>query len=458
MSGLRGKSSFRLWLVVLSFVTVQAAGPQGHWPSFRGPGANGLAEGYPTASTWNLETSENVEWKTPIPGLGHSSPIVWGDRIFVTTAVSSQKNPKLKVGLYGDIRPVDEDTIHSWRLYCLDKHTGQILWERVAHEGVPRIKRHPKSTHANATPVTDGKRVVAFFGSEGLYCYDMKGTLLWKKDLGLLDSGYYLVPSAQWGWASSPIIHNNKLIVQCDVQKNSFIAGFDIRDGREIWRTPRSDVPTWSSPTVHGGARRTQVIVNGYRHIGGYDIQTGQELWRLTGGGDIPVPTPVVADGLIFITNAHGAMAPIYAIRVRARGDISLQGDASSDEYIAWSQKRGGAYMQTPLVRGEYLYSCRNNGVLSCYQAKTGERLYQKRLGKGGGFTASPVSADGKIYFSSEDGDIYVIKAGPEFELLAVNSMGEICMATPAISEGTLFVRTQRHLVAIADQAAPGSN
>jgi outer membrane protein assembly factor BamB len=424
-----------------------------HWPTFRGPNASGAAEGFPTPTQWDVPAGDNIKWKTPIPGLGHSSPVIWGNRLFVTTAISAQTNPKLRVGLYGDITSVQDDTINKWIVYCLDKRTGKVLWEQVAHTGVPKIKRHPKSTHASSTPATDGVHVVAMFGSEGLYCYDVKGKLLWKKDLGVLDSGYFLVPAAQWEFASSPVISQDKVFVQCDVQKGSFVAAFSIKDGRELWRTPREDVPTWSSPTVYRSGSRTLLLVNGYKHIGGYDAATGKEIWRLRGGGDIPVPTPIVAHNLVFITNAHGRMAPIYAIRLDAAGDISLADSATSNQHVAWSVPRDGAYMITPLVYGDYLYSAKNNGVLYCFEAKTGNRVYQERLGDGTtGFTASPVAASGKLYYSSEDGDVYVIKAGPKFELLAKNSMGEICMATPAISEGTLFFRAQGHVVAIAEK------
>jgi outer membrane protein assembly factor BamB len=429
-----------------------------NWPSFRGVHASGVANGYPSPTSWNVEENKNVLWKTPIPGLGHSSPIVWNDRVFITTAVSGKEKVELKVGLYGEIDPVDDDTVHQWKVYCLNKKTGKILWEKTAHKGIPKVKRHTKGTQANSTMATDGKSVVAFFGSEGLYCYDLQGNLRWKKDLGVLDSGFFQVPEAQWGFASSPVLYDNKVLVQCDIQKGSFIAAFDLRDGREIWRTPRGDVPTWSTPTVFrgSGSGRAQVVVNGWKHIGGYDVATGKELWRLTGGGDIPVPTPVVGHGLIFITNAHGRMSPIYAIRADASGDISLTGDATASRHIAWSQTRGGAYMQTPLVYGDYLYNCRDNGVLSCYQATTGKRVYEERLGTGRtGFTASSVAADGKLYFTSEEGEIFVVKAGPVFQVLSVNTMGEICMATPALSQGALFFRTQGHLVAIAEAKKP---
>jgi outer membrane protein assembly factor BamB len=246
--------------------------------------------------------------------------------------------------------------------------------------------------------------------------------------------------------------------VQCDVQKNSFLAAFDLKEGREVWRTKRKDVPTWSTPTLYIDDNGAQIIVNGWKHIGGYDAQTGKELWKLTGGGDIPVPTPIVAHNLIFITNAHGRMSPIYAIKPSASGDISLKGETATNDHIAWSYRRDGAYMQTPLVYGDYLFVCRDWGLLGCYEAKTGKRLFNERFAKSGGigstgYTASGVAANGKLYYTSEDGDVYVVQAGPEFKVLATNLMGEVCMATPAISEGALFFRTQGHVVAIAERA-----
>lgn len=421
-----------------------------HWPSFRGWRASGVAEGYKTPERWDLADAKTIRWKTPIPGLGHASPVIWGRRLFVTTAIQEGEEPKLRVGLYGDIAPVEESVPHRWAVYCLDKTTGAVLWSRVAAEGVPRIKRHPKATHANSTPATDGNYVVAFFGAEGLFCFDMEGTPLWKKDFGVLDSGYFAVPSAQWGFGSSPVIHDGRVFVQCDVQTNSFVAAFDVKTGHELWRARRIDVPTWSTPTVDVRQGRGQVIVNGFKHAGGYDLETGKELWKLQGGGDIPVPTPIVAHGLIFLTSAHGRLAPIYAIRLNASGDISLAAGSTTNEAIVWSVPRRGNYMQTPIVYGDYLYCCNDAGVLSCYRARTGENLYSERLGTGrSGFTASAVAADGKLYFASEQGEVFVVKAGPAFEVLGTNSLGEICMATPAISEGVLFFRTRHHLVAI---------
>ena len=297
-------------------------------PRYRGPRRRRKAT---PPLQWSVPESKLVKWRVPVAGLGHSSPVVWGDQVCTASAISGTPDPQLKVGLYGDIGSVLDTTAHKWIVLCFDKQTGKLRWERTAKSGVPIIKRHPKSTHASSTLATDGRHIVAMFGSEGLYAYDMNGELLWKKDFGTLDSGFFMVPDAQWGFASSPIIHNGRVIMQADVQKGSFVAAFDVRTGKELWRTPRADVPTWSTPAVVAMNGRDQVIVNGWKHIGGYDLETGKEVWRMTGGGDIPVPTPITAHGLVFITNAHGKMAPIYAIKPTATGDISLKEGETSN-------------------------------------------------------------------------------------------------------------------------------
>jgi len=428
------------------------AADEGNWPSFRGSRASGVADGFATPSKWDMGTGEGRLWKTPIPGLAHSSPIVWGDRIFVTSAIRKTGDQSLKVGLYGDIQPVEDEGIHQWSVFSLDRNTGEIVWQQVAHEGQPRVKRHTKSTHANSTPATDGKHLVAFFGSEGLHAFDMDGKLLWQKDLGVLDSGFYVAPTAQWGFGSSPIIHDGKVVIQVDILGEDYIAAFDVRDGTELWRTVRDEVPTWSSPTIYELAGKTRVAVNGWQHSGGYDLETGQEVWRFTGGGDIPVPTPIVAHDLIFITNSHGFNNPIFAIRTDAVGDISLEGQSTSNDFVTWGKWRDGAYMPTPVVYGDHLYVLRDNGTFFCYDARSGEEKYKVRLGKGNtGFSASSVAADGKIYVTSEEGDVFVIEAGPEYELLAENSLDEVTMATPAISKGVFYFRTRGHLVAVGE-------
>jgi outer membrane protein assembly factor BamB len=258
------------------------------------------------------------------------------------------------------------------------------------------------------------------------------------------------VPAAQWEFASSPVIHDGTLVIQADVQKGSFVAALDVATGKEKWRTPRQDVPTWSTPAVHVVGGKPQIVVNGWKHTGGYDLATGKEIWKLNGGGDIPVPVPVIGHGLVFITNAHGGKQPVYAIKETATGDISLTGGATSNEYVAWSVPQDGAYLISPVLYRDLLYVTKTNGVVNTFDAKTGEKVYQQRLGSGTtAFTSSTIAADGKVYFTSEDGDVYVVKAGREFEVLATNPLGGITMASPAVSEGVLYFRTSNRLIAV---------
>jgi outer membrane protein assembly factor BamB len=420
-----------------------------NWPSFRGDHASGVADGQRPPTTWDAAKGTNVRWKTAIPGLAHSSPVVWGERVFVTTAVSSDPNTEFKPGLYGAGTPAKDVSRHQWCVWCLDRRSGEVVWSKVAHEGVPKIKRHIKSSQANATPATDGKRLVAYFASEGLYCYDPDGRLLWKKDLGLVDCGAFNDPEQQWGAASSPILYRNMVIVQCDRQKDSFIAAYHADTGEQVWRTARDEGPSWGTPTVYEGPGRPELIANGTNAIRGYDPLTGKELWRLRPNSQITVPAPVVGHRLIFVTSGYRPIQPIYAVRPGATGDISLKEGAEASDAIAWSKMRGGPYMPTPIVYDRYLYTCSNNGVLTCYEARTGEQVYRQRISSGAGYSGSPVAADGKLYLASEDGDVRVVRAGPRYELLAVNRMGDYCMATPAISDGMLLVRTQHHLFAI---------
>ncbi len=439
----------RYFVALLLCVSVQA---QSHWPQFRGPEASGVGSGTPPVE-WSGETGKNILWKTPVPGLGYSSPVIWGDRIYLTSAVpASGDSAAVKLGLYGDIKPVEGEPAQNFNLYSIDRKSGKVLWTQTAASGVPKVKRHPKSSHANPSVATDGKHVVAFFGSEGLYTYDTNGKLLWKKDLGLLDSGFFMVPEAQWGFASSPVIHDGMVIVLADVQKNSFLAAFDVKSGKELWRTPRQDVPTWGTPavapTTAGGSTGKQVVVNGWKQIAGYELKTGKEIWRMEGQGDIPVPTPVHQDGLIIITNAHGPGRPIFAIKTDASGDLKTKPEA-----LAWKQERAGNYMQTPLLHQGIGYFCFDNGVLSAYQLKSGERLYQQRLGAGNsGFSSSPVAAADRLYITNEEGHTYVVKLGREYQLLKENDLSEQVMASPAIAEGVLYLRGRSHLWAVGEK------
>ena len=451
----KDQTIMRTLILALTILFVCTAAQAQNWPQFRGPGAGGVVEGGTAAVKWDAQKSVNTRWQAKIPGLAHSSPVVWGDKVFVTTAVTSATKDETRYGLYGDVAPVKDDPKHTWKVYALDKQTGKVLWERVAYEGVPLVKRHPKSTHADSTPATDGKYLVVLFGSHGLYAYNLNGKLLWKQDLGVLDSGWFYDADYQWEHGSSPVIYRDLVIIQADVQKDSFIAAYSLKNGKLVWKTPREEISSRGTPTIYQGKTRAELIANGSKAIRGYDPLTGKELWRLTPNSEVTTPTPIVAHDLIFVTSGYRPIQPIYAIKLGATGDISLKEGKDSNEFIAWSKTRGGPYMPTPVVYGDELYTCSNQGVLTAYKAKTGERLYQERLGgKGGAFTASPVASDGKIYLSSEDGEVFVVKAGPKYELLSTNPVGEVMMATPAISDGLVIVRGLNHVFAFAEPAA----
>ncbi len=380
---------------------------------------------------------------------GHSAPILWGDRVFLTTAVNSETDhPEVDTGWAGvDGESATDSGQWTWQIICLQLKTGMVQWTRDACVGEPAIKRHLKASHANCTPATDGEFVVAFFGSEGLYCFDFEGHLIWKRDFGRLHSGPYDAPELEWGFASSPIIHNGLVIVQCDCLNANFVAILDLKTGKDIRRIDRDgEVATWSTPLVVTMDGRSQIVCNGYHQIAGYDLETGTQIWHLNNGGDVPVPTPLFANGLIFLTNGHGR-SPTFAIRPTAMGDLTLTDDQSKNTGLAWWQPSIGSYMPTPLVRDGLLYTCDDNGRLTLQNALSGEPIYRHRIGTGiATYSASAVSAGAYIYFANEDGEVTVVEAGNEFRNVATNSMHEVVMATPAISGDRLLIRTVRSL------------
>lgn len=404
--------------VWLSFGFAGVTPTMADWPQYRGPNASGLDDRTPLATTWDVATGANLRWQTPIPGMAHSSPIAWADRIYVATAVAKQK-AELKVGLYGDIASANDGGPQQWRLLALDAASGKILWDTLALEAVPKVQRHTKASHCNSTPATDGRRIVAIMGSEGMFCFDTDGKVLWRQDLGPMDSGYYASPTAQWGFGSSPVIRDGKVIVLCDVQKDSYLAVFDLADGKELWRAPRKDVPTWGTPTVVETEDTRQIVVNGWRESGGYDLATGRKIWTLEGGGDITPADP-----------------------------------GQTNAAIAWAHPRQGTYMQTPIAVGELLFASTDAGIVTCLDAKSGAIHYSERLSqRGQGFTASPVFDGRHVFFASELGSVLVVPASATFSTVATNMLPETCMATPAIHDGMLLFRTRDRLLAIAEGA-----
>ncbi len=423
------QTDFSNELAKLQFQVTDAAVSGRNWGQFRGTGARGIGDGQQPPTVWNAEQGQNLAWKTRIPGLGHSCPVIWNDRLFVTTAISDEA-AEIRIGLYGDVASVQDDSEHEFVTYCLSTETGEILWQQTACKKTPRVKRHLKSTHANSTVATDGTHVVAWFGSEGIYCYTMDGQLVWKRDLGLLDSGWFYDRDYQWQFGASPIIYSQRLILQCDIQDQSFIAMVDVATGDEVWKTNRDEIPSWATPNVVDTPAGLQIVTNATGAARGYDFETGKEIWQIKRNSEIAVPTPITARGLIYISSGYRPIQPIYAIRLDAKGDLTLDDDVHRSDYVAWSETKGGPYMPSPIVYGDYLYICSNSGILTCYQAVTEELAYKKRLPMKGSrsFVASPLAADGKLFVASEEGETAVIQAGPTFKLVANNFCGENCL------------------------------
>jgi hypothetical protein len=452
-----GRPSRRLYTaLVLAAVAALAApsassAPGDNWPGFRGPSASGVADGQKLPDTWSGVSGANIQWKIAVPGLAHSSPIVWGDQIFLTSAISSRGDVTFKPGLYGEGTASEDRTAQKWVVMALDRRMGKTVWTETAYEGVPKEKRHIKATYANATPFTDGRYVVAFFGSQGLYAFDMKGRRAWQKDLGVLNTGAYDLPEYEWGTASSPIIYKDLVIVQCDTQNESFVMASDVKTGKTVWKTIRKELPSWGTPTVvqaQGGA--PELVTNASNFIRGYDPDTGAERWRLGGSSKITAPTPVFSKDLIIVASGRAPERPIFAIKPGGSGDITPAADATASSHVAWRKTGRGSYMPTPLIYGDIVYVLSNAGLFDAYDLVTGAEIYRQRLEHGGsGFSASPVAADGRIYLSSEDGDIFVVRSGRTFELLSKNPMGEPLMTTPALAAGTMVVRGEKHLFAI---------
>lgn len=439
---------------LVTFVLLFAALPaqDARWPQFRGAQAAGVQDGHALPAKWDVSKGEALLWKTPIPGLAHASPVVWGDRVFVATAVATGGDASLKIGRYGAGDSAEDMVEHTFQLWCLRLADGRVDWVRTCARRVPRFKRHTKATHADPTPVTDGEHVVAVFGAQGMFCYSMAGDLEWQVDLGAIDVGPHDSPDLEWGYASSPVIADGKVIVQADVKLDPYLAAWHLESGKPAWRVARDDTTSWATPTVVGDI----VFVNGCKHMGGYRLADGGELWRMAGGGGLPIPAPILAGELVLFTSNHRPLLPshpskpVFAVRRSAAGELPIPTAAATGDHVAWMQSRVGNYIQTPIVYRDKVYLCNVSGVVSVVDAKTGEVHGRHRLGAGAAaFSASPVAGDGKLWFTSEEGDVHVVAAGVEFEQLGTSPLGEICMATPAIAGGALLFRTRHHVVCV---------
>jgi outer membrane protein assembly factor BamB len=440
----------RVLAIAAAIVAALPAVPAANWPSFRGGSASGTGTGTPPTA-WDLAKGTNVAWKTAIPGLGHSSPIVWGDRVFVTTAVATNGKEAPPVTGVMDVVGVElavDTGEHEWRLYSLDRATGRTLWQQAARKGRPRSRHHRKSSHASATPATDGQHVVALMGSEGLFCYDFDGKLLWKKDLGLLDMGQVGNPEIQWGPASSPVIAGDRVIVQNDGQDVSWVAAYELATGKQVWKTSRSEQPSWSTPLVVRHGDRTLVVTASPTAVRAYDAVNGKEAWRLDDEAQVRVPSPIVSGDLVIVTGGYPPGGkPILAIPLSSTKSVSR-------DKLPWRIDKGSPYTSTPLVSEGVLYALGDNGVLSVFDAGSGARLYQIRVGEGrSAFSASPVAAGGHVYMAGEDGDVFIMRAGRTFQPVGIQPFNETIFATPAIDGNLLIVRTRGHLIALGSAA-----
>lgn len=430
---------------------------QAPWPTFRGVGARGVADGQHLPAVWS--ETENVRWKKRIPGLAHAAPIVWGDTLFVVTAENGEAEPTLRIGLFGDIESIGDLNEQTWSIMAYDIHSGEQKWRKAASTGKPKNDRHSKSTHANSTPVTDGKNLVVLLGSEGLFCFDMAGQLLWRKALGLLEGSWFYDEKVHWGHGSSPIIDGDRVYLQVDRARNSFVAAYALADGKELWKTERNEIPSWSTPTVVHHEGGSELITNGTNAIRGYDAKTGSLLWWLDGNSEIAVPTPFEHQGKIVVTNGYRPIQPIYVFQPGARGDITLKKDSEEkDPHIVWHTDRGGPYLPTPVAYDGLLYVVDNRGTLSCYDIATGERHYRERMDRGLAVTASPLVVDGKLLIFCEFGETYVIQTGTTYQRLGINKIDDHLLATPAVAGGMLFLRGEDHLYAIGRSTAASAS
>jgi len=434
------------------FLLVLLAGPPSdnpsggfNWPQWRGPGGLGISTETDLPLEWSA--TDNIKWKTPIPGRGHSSPIVWGDRIFLTTEIEGPVVPGAKpvahLGWQGEENYVHPDSVgadrsHTLKVLALDRRTGQILWEKTTYDGTVYDDRHRRNTYASSTPVTDGNLVYFFFESEGFYAYDFQGELAWKVSLGGIAKG-------GMGPGMSPVLYKDLIILQCDQEfgENSFIVALDKRTGREVWRTPRSHRRSWATPILIETGERIELVASGAESVVAYDPGSGRELWRAKGVQSHPIPSAVAGNGVVFLTAGSQAKRAM-AIRVGGSGDVT---DTSR---VLWRYEKGTAYVPSPILYGDYLYLMTDKGLVTCLQARTGEVLYEGgRVPVPASFKASPVAFDGKVLITSEDGDTFVLKAGPVHEILRVNTVGEPVYASPAISQGQIFIRGEKHLYCI---------
>lgn len=433
-------------LLLLSLLTTLARPGVDNWPQFRGPRSDGVAADDPALpDTWSA--TRNVVWKTEVPGSGWASPVVWGDRIFLTSVISALAPEAPKKGLYfgGNRENIPSDE-HRWMVYAVDWKSGKIQWAREVHRGTPGSSHHLKNTYASETPVTDGERVYAYFGNLGLFVFDMDGKPAWSQHWGPFHTRY------GWGTAASPVLYKDRIYIVNDNDDQSFLAALDKRTGKQMWRVERDEASNWATPYIWEHDRGAEIITSGTRKVRSYDLD-GHLLWELGGMSSIVIPTPFAQHGLLFLASGYvnDTVRPVFAVRPGARGDISLKEGETSNQQVAWYQRQAGPYNPSPLVYGDYYYTLLDRGILTCHDARTGREVYGKQRidPEAGAFTASLWAYNGKLFALSEDGDTFVMQAGEQFKVIGKNPLDEMCMATPAIARGSLIIRTATKLYRI---------
>ncbi|NUQ62589.1 MAG: PQQ-binding-like beta-propeller repeat protein [Pirellulales bacterium] len=439
-------------IVLLScFHDMLSAQTHGHWPQFRGPEARGVAGNTRLPNRWSA--SENIAWKTDVPGRGWSSPIVWGNRVFLTTAVNRGDLETPKKGLYfGGNRPEPRAVRLDYRVLCLDLASGKVLWERSVHQGASTNPIHLKNSFASETPVTDGQRVYAYFGNLGLYCLDLEGNPVWSRPFE---------PRAMrngWGTAASPVLHGDRLYIVNDNDEESYLLCLDKRTGKDVWRVVRDEKSNWSTPFIWQNDRRTEIVTAGTDKVRSYDLE-GKLLWWFTGMSSITIATPYADQGLLYISSGYvnDNQRPLYALRLGGSGDISLESHHTGNEFIAWCRPKAAPYNPTTLVYDDRLYVLYDRSLIACFRSRTGEPVYElRRLPEGRHFTASPWAYGGKIFCLNEDGVTFVVRSDDEFELLHTNELAEddMCMATPAIVGDRLLIRTSMRVYCVRQSAS----
>jgi outer membrane protein assembly factor BamB len=437
-------------LAVLLFSTLVwgVVQSEGNWPYWRGTAADGMAVG---DAPLHWSDTQNVKWKADIPGRGSSSPVIWGDQIFVTTAVKTGPDAKPEPAAASAPTPAPKMQLttpgpqpeHKFEVLCLDRRTGKILWERTATTAVPHEGHHPTyGSFASNSPVTDGNHVYAFFGSRGAYCYDMQGNLVWKKDFGI-----QMRMRMAFGEGQAPVISGDRLILVFDHEGDSFIVMLDKNTGKEIWRVNRDEKSNWAAPLVVDFKGQKQIVVSAPKKVRSYDFDSGKVIWECAGLGVNTIPQPVRQDDMVFVMSGH-INPNLMAIR------LGKEGDLTGTDAVVWSQTKGNSYTASPVIYDNKLYVLTDTGMVSCYNARTGEPYYhQTRLPKSYSFKSSPVGVNGKLYMASENEDVVVLRMGEKFEVLATNTMtDEMFIATPAIVGGEIFLRGKNSLYCISEK------